>query len=499
MFKFKDCKFYLINLDKHTSRYEKSKKELKKVGIEAERFSAIPITSLEQAEAYKTYPRLEKTKMGQIGCFLSHYKLLEQNINSDKNLCIFEDDIEFCDDFNERMEYIEKNFKFEKWDILFLSSFFHLNNKSFWNNPEYEETGVKHLFKTYSSFCTHSYIINKNSIEKVLKSLDDTQEHTYAIDHAYIQFQKDINNSCYSFVPGCVNQRPEISTINGLMIDQYEVSSKTCGKHIFHKESLNLFNYYSYFFDDLYNNIQFRKRMFNTEVGSYHLNLEEFMFSDYNISSSDSEELPEYKNIGHFASNLPENSICIDIGANYGLSSFPIAIRGRQVVAFEPVNINYYLLNKAIEENNFNDKIKTFKLAIGDNNEKSIIYVPCFRDNCSMAQESAVANMNKTKDFTQEEIQVCTFDYWLETNPTIDQKLIKFIKVDTQGFEQKVVNGMKNFISNNNDFYLLLEWDHNMTLKAGSNLDNLYQTLINFGFVEHGWHHGDKLFYKNKE
>lgn len=499
MFKFKDCKFYLVNLDKDTDRLKKSKQELNKINItDFERFSAVSVSN-EEVENLSIFPKKFKN-LGQIGCFLSHYNILKQNKNSKKNVCIFEDDIEFCDDFNERMLYIENNLSFEDWDILFLSSYYHLNSNPVWSNPEYEETKVKYIHRTYSSFCTHSYIVNKKSINKILDFLENNQENFFAIDHAYIEFQKI--NKCFSFTPGCVNQRPDISNIYNTSFNQYEYFSKNCGQHIFHKEPINTFKYYSYFFDDLYKHIKIRQKTFHNSFGSYTLNLEEYIFSDYGEPDRDGGEISEYKNIGDFCLNLEKDSYVIDVGANYGFSAFAAASRGYNVIAFEPVNINYYLLNKSIEEesNIFSEKIKTFKFALGDKTGKDKIYIPCFRDNCSMSKESAITNMKKSKDVTEEEIDIITFDDWLLRNKDFDEKKIKFIKSDTQGFEYSVVVGMTNFFKRNKDFYILLEWDPKMLENAGYSSESLYTFMIESGFVEKQWFTatGDKLFYKGQ-
>lgn len=245
-------------------------------------------------------------------------------------------------------------------------------------------------------------------------------------------------------------------------------------------------------------NVETRKKTFATEYGSYFLNLEEFIFSDYKINENISDEFDEYKHIGDFCLNLPTDSIIIDIGANYGLSAFPPAIRGYNVIGFEPVEINYFLLNKSIEENNLQEKIKTHKLALSNKDEISKIYVPCYRDNCSLNKDSAVLNMNKTKDFSEETIRTMKFDSWLDQNKEVLENKIKFIKSDTQGYESAIIEGMSGFIDRNSDFYILLEWDKNLAGNAGFSLDKLYNFLLSNNFEEKTWINEDKLFYKNK-
>ena len=67
--------------------------------------------------------------------------------------------------------------------------------------------------------------------------------------------------------------------------------------------------------------------------------------------------------------SFKENSTVVDIGANVGLYSLYAAKKNHKVYAFEPESLNFSCLNLNIFDNNLNDKVLAFPIAI-DNEEK---------------------------------------------------------------------------------------------------------------------------------
>ena len=160
----KDIDFKCISLLTRTDRREWVDSHLKEFNIPFEYFDA-----LSPEDNTNNFNFLTGTKLGNIGCALSHYNLIK-NHNSEKILGIFEDDVLLCEDFNDRFSYIENNFNLD-WDIFFLSSFYHLNNdNSRWNQTgDFEFTDIKYIHRVYGSFCTHSYLVNPKSKDKIKK------------------------------------------------------------------------------------------------------------------------------------------------------------------------------------------------------------------------------------------------------------------------------------------------------------------------------------------
>jgi hypothetical protein len=105
--------------------------------------------------------------------------------------------------------------------------------------------------------------------------------------------------------------------------------------------------------------------------------------------------------------------------------------------------------------------------------------------------------MNDKSICVEETVNCITFDEWLENNGQIN---IGFIKIDVQGHEKNVLEGMVNFLSNCNDVYLFIEWDGNHTMMSGNTLEEMESLLNRTGFNEKNLFnrdlYDDKIFYK---
>jgi hypothetical protein len=101
--------------------------------------------------------------------------------------------------------------------------------------------------------------------------------------------------------------------------------------------------------------------------------------------------------------------------------------------------------------------------------------------------------MKYSKEYIEENVNCTTFDDWVKTNKNLN---IGFIKIDVQGFEKEVLEGMSNFLKNCNDVYIFLEWDESLTKNNGNYLEDLENILIKNDFELRESLQNDKLFYK---
>lgn len=210
-----------VNLSHRTDRLERMKVQLERVGIDAIRTPGIyPHERLEDKS--KMTAMLNRKQVGALGCYLAQVDIMKKALELDKHAFIIEDDIVFCEDFNERIDYIDKwqSIKSEDgiktaidWSIVWLGGTFHVG-RPYWDEkrkPEHrigrdaELTNDKHMVRTFGSFCTYSYIVNKDSIQKVLDLLESFISESIGIDHSMINISPKLNNT-YAFVPGCCKQ-----------------------------------------------------------------------------------------------------------------------------------------------------------------------------------------------------------------------------------------------------------------------------------------------------
>jgi GR25 family glycosyltransferase involved in LPS biosynthesis len=103
---------------------------------------------------------------GQIGCYLSHYYLYKQLLNSTSDYTvIFEDDAEILvDNLNEILEKIVNT----EFDMIFLGYNVYKNNTEPFT---LHQNGLFTLNTVKKIWGTHGYIINNKSIQKILSLL----------------------------------------------------------------------------------------------------------------------------------------------------------------------------------------------------------------------------------------------------------------------------------------------------------------------------------------
>jgi glycosyl transferase family 25 len=175
---YKNTKVYVINLYHCKDRLELFKNTYNFHNIDYEVISAIDgnkldINRLHKEQIVGDYVmntmnkkirdyHYEINTMGAIGCYLSHIEVWKK-IKEDKNCnygMIFEDDVIINNNITDKVIYEYINDLPNDWDILLLNK-----------NRVVMTREKNNLFKVSKFICTHSYVIKKNSIDKILKEL----------------------------------------------------------------------------------------------------------------------------------------------------------------------------------------------------------------------------------------------------------------------------------------------------------------------------------------
>lgn len=155
---------------------------------------------------------------GAIACQFGQMQIMETALDIGCNALVLEDDVVFCEDFNDRLEYIDNWTKtHEDWDIVWLGGTFHV--PAFWHKigvsgmppncslqigHDCMTTDDERMIRTFGAFSTYAYIVNVNSIPKVLSLLEVFMPQTIGIDYSMIALGDKINS--FAFVPGCCKQ-----------------------------------------------------------------------------------------------------------------------------------------------------------------------------------------------------------------------------------------------------------------------------------------------------
>jgi FkbM family methyltransferase len=165
----------------------------------------------------------------------------------------------------------------------------------------------------------------------------------------------------------------------------------------------------------------------------------------------------------------------IDVGANFGYHTLffsKIVGENGKVFAFEPQQQTFTLLSNNIQNNNINN-VEVFNHACSD--EEGFVYMPLFK----LPLESS-ANLG---DITPN----CNIDvqHYHKVESVILDKMnlpkIDFIKIDVQGWEAKVIHGLKNIICK--DFpILVVEFEFFQLAKTNTTCKQLAELLQSYGY-----------------
>ncbi len=171
-----------------------------------------------------------------------------------------------------------------------------------------------------------------------------------------------------------------------------------------------------------------------------------------------------------FSRFAKHDSVVIDIGAHYGYYSLLAAKKGATVFSFEPVKENFEILNKNIAINNFNTVIQSHNVALSNASGEKTFNIAEASDSSSFHDHPLTHTIEKRM------IKTTSLDSFFT-----DQK-IDLVKIDTEGHEIEVLEGMKDTITRNPDIKLLIEFNPKCLRSAGKNPSDMLVWLSQRGF-----------------
>jgi GR25 family glycosyltransferase involved in LPS biosynthesis len=190
---------YYINLEERTDRLLNVQNELKKIGIEGKKLSAI------------------KMKDGAVGCTFSHIKCLEQaKENGFPYVFICEDDIHFTNP-NLLMENLDRFSKSGiNWDVIVIGG----NNA-----PPYKKTN-DFCIQVLNIQTTTGYIVKQHYYDKLIQNFKEGLGHLlrnpqnkreFAIDIYWKRLQQD--DKWFMIIPPTVTQYEDYSNIENQVVN----------------------------------------------------------------------------------------------------------------------------------------------------------------------------------------------------------------------------------------------------------------------------------------
>lgn len=178
--------------------------------------------------------------------------------------------------------------------------------------------------------------------------------------------------------------------------------------------------------------------------------------------------------------SLPdENSVYVEIGTNIGSCAMEMLLgTNASIIAFEPHPMNVFNLKKTISEMDpsYQDRIKLIPIGLG--NEKSTPTIFAADNNMGNSVVGTVIKDFENQQFGKKfqfTINVERLDSILNT----DDLDIKLVKMDAQGYECKIMEGMGSKVANSIDA-IKFEWDSKWLNRQ--NCTDLIPIFHNYGF-----------------
>ena len=185
-------KVVVINLDRRTDRMEKLDLQLKELGIQYKRFSAVDAIKL----------NIDPIVAG----LRSHLQVIKDNIG--RRVLVLEDDAYFVDNFNEKFEKVMQTLP-EDWDIFYLGALLPKDVGQI--NMVNRHWGIQVL-----TTGTQAYCIRPEMQHYFISRLED---YNYYIDIGLRDFAKDLK--AYITQPNLVVQFPSYSDLRLKEVDDF--------------------------------------------------------------------------------------------------------------------------------------------------------------------------------------------------------------------------------------------------------------------------------------
>lgn len=163
--------------------------------------------------------------------------------------------------------------------------------------------------------------------------------------------------------------------------------------------------------------------------------------------------------------NLPFNSTFIDVGSNYGYHSLFASKLCKNVVSFEPQRVLYDLQLKNIADNNIKN-ITLMHLGVGD---------------CDTVIELDPINYSEYTNVGNLSVGVGGELVKFKKLDSFAFKNVSAIKIDVQGYEKHVLNGMLELIERERPF-IIIEIESVHINKFGYSTCDLINLINNFGY-----------------
>ena len=211
-----------------------------------------------------------------------------------------------------------------------------------------------------------------------------------------------------------------------------------------------------YLINLFYGNSFNRRKIINLKKYNINLFVDPFNFLGIIINDK---KIYEYKITKYIYKNLNKNAIFFDIGCNEGYYTILASKKNfnGKTYSFEPVKSLIKIIKKNLSINKIQN-CKIYNFAIGEKDKMSKINI--YHD--KNIGSSSIMNKYRFSNKTQK-IQIKSLDSFYKRNKFNFK--IDLVKIDVEGYEINVLNGMMNLINKKKINKILVEYHFNIILK----------------------------------
>lgn len=200
----------------------------------------------------------------------------------------------------------------------------------------------------------------------------------------------------------------------------------------------------------------------------------------------DNNHLPDFFRLSEMHHGR-QKGIFLDIGANIGTTSIQAAefSNVNSVISFEPSRDTYALLMANIYLNKLEDKIATFKYAVGDMQVTNrLLLSPVSSGDNRLRREDHLADFQQSGDdsasILSEDVSTIVIDDFLRK----ELASIKYVWIDVQGYEYFVLKGCRDLLAKNNVSVQIEYWPHGLIETNSLDLLNQYLAENFTGYID---------------
>jgi FkbM family methyltransferase len=168
-----------------------------------------------------------------------------------------------------------------------------------------------------------------------------------------------------------------------------------------------------------------------------------------------------------------DQMLFIDVGAHYGFYTLLMGSghKHSRIIALEPVQENYEVLKRNLEFNQLSF-VQAHRVAASSHAGIGKINISEASDNCGFYNHAL------SRTVRQVEVETATLDSLLSDLPSVPT----IVKVDTEGHEIPVLQGMIQILQRVPDIKLLIEFNPKMQRRAGYDARDLLNEINRLGF-----------------